>query len=444
MPPAAQRSDLGPSGGGRGGGKRLVFSAAFARSSHVKTVLPLVLFLALAGASARAEDPAMPPAIPADVAAPVTTSSGLVYSVLKAGPEDGRKPKHGDVVVVHYTGYVKDGEKVSIFDSSHKRKQPLEMQVGDFIPGWNEALQLMTTGSRWKLTIPPALAYGAQAQPGIPANSTLIFDMELIAVRRFPGFEFRAGTPANQTTTASGVKVEVITAGEGRQAAENDIVEVAFALWNAKGKKLVASSPQGQPPIKGQPSDIDKGLPFFRDAVVQMKVGGRVRLEVPASVYDPAQLRTPDAPPGQITIWELELLDAKPAPPVPPFALSAPGKAKKTASGLEIEHVVEGTGKSPRMHEPVTVHYAGWLKKNGVLFDNSYTRGDPATFVVGQVIQGWNEGLQQMKEGGTARLTIPAALAYGAMGGPTRPGQPQTIGPNEDLVFLVELIKVGR
>jgi FKBP-type peptidyl-prolyl cis-trans isomerase len=135
----------------------------------------------------------------------VTTSSGLVYSVLKAGPEDGRKPKMGDIVVVHYTGYVKDGDKVNVFDSSLRRNQPLEMQLGDFIPGWNEGLQLMSIGSRWKLTIPPALGYGPRRNPH-PRKLTLIFDMEPLGVKRVPPLS-SLGTPANQTTTTKGIKV---------------------------------------------------------------------------------------------------------------------------------------------------------------------------------------------------------------------------------------------
>jgi FKBP-type peptidyl-prolyl cis-trans isomerase len=451
MPRAAFPVVPGLSDHEKGRQRRLVFSAAFARRSLVKTFPTLALLGLLAASTAHAEEaPGSPgaappaPAIPDDVGPPQTTSSGLVYSVLKAGPPEGRKPKPGDVIVAHYTGYVRDGEKVKVFDSSRERGEPLEMAVGQFIPGWNEALQLMTPGSRWKLTIPPALAYKDQAIPGIPANSTLVFDMELIGVRSVPVFEFRAGNPANQTTTASGVRIETMTKGEGRLATPEDLVEVAYAIWNQKGKKLASSTGPQSGPIKGSPADVNRSLTFFQEAVLQMNVGTRLRLEVPATVYDPALFQSPDAPLGSPTIWELELVDVRPAPAVPTFALSEPGTATKTASGLEIEMLVEGTGKSPRMHEPVTVHYAGWLKKNGTLFDSSYRGGKPLTRPVGTLIQGWNEALLLMKEGGKARLTIPAALAYGATGTPARPGQPQTIGPNEDLVFVVELLKVGR
>ncbi len=108
-----------------------------------------------------------------------TTSSGLQYEVLKPGA--GKKPSLKDKVTVHYTGTLVTGTK---FDSSHDRGQPAEFPVNGIIKGWQEALQMMPEGSVYKLYIPPALGYGPQAQPGIPANSVLIFDVELIKVNK--------------------------------------------------------------------------------------------------------------------------------------------------------------------------------------------------------------------------------------------------------------------
>ena len=85
----------------------------------------------------------------------VTTDSGLVYEVLKAG--DGPKPGPSDSVTVHYRGTLLDGKE---FDSSYSRGKPATFGVGRVIKGWTEALQLMGVGSKWKLTIPPELAYG--------------------------------------------------------------------------------------------------------------------------------------------------------------------------------------------------------------------------------------------------------------------------------------------
>ena len=111
-------------------------------------------------------------------------------------------------------------------------------------------------------------------------------------------------------------------------------------------------------------------------------------------------------------------------------------EVKTPASGLQYEVLQEGSGKQPKAEDFVTVHYTGKLI-DGTVFDSSVERGEPATFGVTQVIPGWVEALQLMKEGAKYRLFIPSQLAYGPQGaGP--------IGPNQTLIFDVELIKVGK
>jgi FKBP-type peptidyl-prolyl cis-trans isomerase FklB len=105
-------------------------------------------------------------------------------------------------------------------------------------------------------------------------------------------------------------------------------------------------------------------------------------------------------------------------------------------NGLQYEVLVEGTGISPKATDKVTTHYRGTLI-DGTEFDSSYKRGQPATFGVNGVIQAWQIMLPMMKEGGKVRLYSPANLAYGAS------GQGATIGPNEVLIFDIELIKVN-
>ncbi len=108
----------------------------------------------------------------------VTLPSGLQYEVLTEGK--GRTPKATDRVQCHYHGTMIDGQ---VFDSSIQRGTPAVFGVNQVIPGWVEALQLMPEGSRWKLYIPSQLAYGEQGAGGsIPANATLIFEVELIKV----------------------------------------------------------------------------------------------------------------------------------------------------------------------------------------------------------------------------------------------------------------------
>lgn len=105
------------------------------------------------------------------------TQSGLQYKVIKAGA--GKSPKASDKVRVHYEGRLMDG---TVFDSSKKRKQPAEFALNQVIPGWTEGLQLMKEGAEYQFYIPAALAYGETGTQGIPPNSTLIFDVELLKI----------------------------------------------------------------------------------------------------------------------------------------------------------------------------------------------------------------------------------------------------------------------
>ena len=108
---------------------------------------------------------------------------------------------------------------------------------------------------------------------------------------------------------------------------------------------------------------------------------------------------------------------------------------KTTPSGLQYLVVEEGKGKSPKATDTVLVHYKGMLL-NGTEFDSSYKRNEPISFPLNQVIPGWTEGVQLMKEGGKYRFFIPSNLAYGSR------GAGGAIGPDETLVFDVELLKV--
>jgi FKBP-type peptidyl-prolyl cis-trans isomerase len=128
---------------------------------------------------------------------------------------------------------------------------------------------------------------------------------------------------------------------------------------------------------------------------------------------------------------------------VPAFAAQdakkAAGKTVTTASGLKYVDVVVGKGASPVAGKTVKVHYTGTLE-NGKKFDSSVDRNEPFSFTigVGQVIKGWDEGVMTMKVGGKRKLTIPAALGYGAR------GAGGVIPPNATLLFDVELLDVAK
>jgi FKBP-type peptidyl-prolyl cis-trans isomerase FkpA len=108
----------------------------------------------------------------------MVTESGLQYEVLSQG--EGAKPVATDVVKVHYKGTLLDGTE---FDSSYSRNEPTTFPLNRVIPGWTEGLQLMPVGSKYKFTIPSDLAYGDRDLGKIPANSTLIFEVELLEIQ---------------------------------------------------------------------------------------------------------------------------------------------------------------------------------------------------------------------------------------------------------------------
>jgi FKBP-type peptidyl-prolyl cis-trans isomerase FkpA len=108
---------------------------------------------------------------------------------------------------------------------------------------------------------------------------------------------------------------------------------------------------------------------------------------------------------------------------------------KTTASGLQYKVLTEGSGKSPKATDTVVVHYRGTLL-NGEEFDSSYERREPAEFPLNRVIRGWTEGVQLMNVGSKYEFYIPSELAYGSR------GAGGDIGPDETLIFQVELLKI--
>ncbi|MDB4052159.1 FKBP-type peptidyl-prolyl cis-trans isomerase [Flavobacteriales bacterium] len=109
----------------------------------------------------------------------ISLPSGLQYEVMTSG--DGEKPSAEDKVNTHYHGTLIDG---TVFDSSVERGEPISFPLNGVIAGWTEALQLMPVGSKWRLFVPSHLAYGERGQGAIQPHSTLIFEVELLAIEK--------------------------------------------------------------------------------------------------------------------------------------------------------------------------------------------------------------------------------------------------------------------
>ena len=123
------------------------------------------------------------------------------------------------------------------------------------------------------------------------------------------------------------------------------------------------------------------------------------------------------------------------ADPLPPGAPSVPVKVGPPPTQLVVEDLKVGTGATVSPTDTVTVNYIGVSCSSGKIFDSSYARGQPATFPLSGVIKGWTDGIPNMKVGGQRLLGIPPEQAYG------KQSQPPTIGPNETLWFVVEMVE---
>ena len=233
-----------------------------------------------------------------------------------------------------------------------------------------------------------------------------------------------AEAPAEAEITGSGLASKVIERGEGKaHPAKTDLVKVHYTGWTTDGKMFDSSVAQGKPVA----FPLDQVLPGWTEGVQLMVAGETRRFWIPeALAYKGAEGR----PKGTL-VFDVKLISFdRPAGVAPPDVQAPPSEAEKMGSGLAYLTLKAGSGKRPARSSKVTVHYSGWTT-DGKMFDSSKTRGQPVTFRLDQVIAGWTEGLQLMKEGEKARLWIPEKLAY--------KGESPPFGM---LVFEVELIKV--
>ncbi|RMH43980.1 MAG: FKBP-type peptidylprolyl isomerase [Deltaproteobacteria bacterium] len=392
---------------------------------------------ATATAAANPDQPRKPGAreplpAPPDVAAPpadaTKTASGLAYKVLHKGPGDGPSPHAWDRVKVHYTGWTTDGK---MFDSSVVKGRPATFQLKQVIPGWTEGVQLMRKGDKFRFWIPEDLAY--KGRPGAP-QGMLVFDVELLDItpgpKPLPAPPDVAAPPKDAKRTPSGLAYKILSRGGGKQRpGPQDTVTVHYTGWTTDGEMFDSSVTRNRPAT----FPLDKVIPGWSEGVQMMRKGDKARLWIPEEL---AYKGKPGAPQGML-VFDIELLDIKPAPkPIPaPKDVAAPPKdAKRTPSGLAYRVLKQGGGgATPGAKSIVRVHYTGWTT-DGKMFDSSVARGQPAEFPLDRVIAGWTEGVQLMHKGDKFRFWIPEELAYKG-----KPGAPQGM-----LVFDVELLDIVR
>jgi peptidylprolyl isomerase len=233
-----------------------------------------------------------------------------------------------------------------------------------------------------------------------------------------------AKPPADAVTTPSGLASKVLQPGKGTvKPSPTDLVTVHYTGWTTDGKMFDSSVAAGKPVT----FPLNRLIKGWGEGVPLMVVGEKRRFWIPQSLAYNGQ---PGRPAGML-VFDIELIDANPSPSVPPPDVAAPPKdAKRTPSGLAYKSLRPGDGgRHPSANSTVTVHYTGWTT-DGKMFDTSLEKGQPISFGLGDVIQGWTEGVQLMTVGEKMRFWIPERLAY------------KGERPRGTLVFDVELLAI--
>jgi FKBP-type peptidyl-prolyl cis-trans isomerase len=219
--------------------------------------------------------------------------------------------------------------------------------------------------------------------------------------------------PADAVTSSSGLSSKVLTPGIGEQRPTGaDFVSVHYAGWTADGVVVDSSRSQSTAPL----FPLNRSLAGWQECVALMAVGESRRCWLPQRLAYNGR----DGWPTGMIVFDIELLDIRTSPKVPPPDVAAPpDDALRTESSIAYKVLKPGTGtRRPTQFDRVLVHYTGW-RTTGRMFDSSLLAGAPQTLALTDVIPGWAEGLQLMVEGERTRFWIPEELAYkGEVGSP--------------------------
>lgn len=360
----------------------------------------------------------------------VKTASGLEYTITEKG--NGKKAQIGDKVKVHYTGKLTND---TVFDSSVSRGQPFEFKLGagQVIKGWDEAFQILEVGDKATIKFGPELGYGDRAMGKIPANSILIFDVELLGITEGPKpFDVKG---KDTLKTASGLKYIMVQINKsGEQAVAGNKVVANYTAYFMDGKPFDSSIERNQP-LKATCGKAQL-FPGLDEGISLLRKGEKARLFIPSKLAFGEKGAGP-IPANADIYFDIEIVDVQKV--VAPVLYDIKGlEAKRTASGLTYYEVKRsGSTVKAEAGKTVKVHYSGYLA-DGKMFDSSIERGEPIEFPLGEgrVIPGWEEGIALMNVGDKLRLIIPYTLAYGEQ------GRPPMIPAKAELTFDVELVDV--
>ena len=224
----------------------------------------------------------------------------------------GEHPTINDQVKVHYKGTLLNGTQ---FDSSYDRGEPITFPLKGVVKGWQEGIPLLKKGGKGKLIIPSSLAYGERARTSIPANSVLVFDVELLDVIKPvpPAEQLKIDTEKiaayvkeknlKVEKTESGIHYVITKKGTGKNPTIDNKVSVHYKGTLLDGTEFDSSHKRGQPaefPLKGVVKGWQEGIPLLKE-------GGKGTLIIPSALAYGPQGR-PSIPPNSVLVFDVELL----------------------------------------------------------------------------------------------------------------------------------------
>lgn len=381
-----------------------------------------------------ADSTAAADATPAATATPyvldgaTTTDSGLQY--LELTPGTGKAPEVGDVVTLQYSVTLPNGTELANTYTTGEKITTVWRQ-DNLLPGWVEMIGMMKAGGKAKCIMTGDLAFGESNASSVPSDTSLIVELDLLAVEAPPV----PATVAEDkfTTSESGLQYYDLTVGDGDEAVASSTVATHYKVWvkTDSGFDYVDKS-QEDAPVKFVIGRMDVVFAGWDEGTTGMKIGGKRQLIIPSDLAMGAEGGGP-VPANATLVMEIELINVT-EPQVATEVKEA--DYTTTASGLKYYDLVPGTGASPTTGQTIVVDYTGWLE-DGTVFDSSLESGNPFIFKIGTgaVIPGWDEGVATMKVGGKRQLVIPADLAYGESGSGSIPA-------NATLIFEVELLEI--
>lgn len=325
------------------------------------------------------------------------------------------------------------------FANTYEGGEPLEFTigVGQVIVGWEKGLMGMKVGEIRRLSVPSAMAYGENSMDGIPPNSDLLFEVELVHAEKAmePDVFPKNVDKLAWKEKAKGLKIFDEKVGSGKPAAVGAVLKAHYTGWLLSGRKFASSKDLGKPLEAAM--GAGKMIKGWEVGLEGMREGGVRYLRVAPSMGYGATAYTM-IPPNSTLIFRVELVssevDEEIAEHMDFFPDTASLKFENGSEGLRYVVVKQGEGEPAKSGERVVVHYTGWMV-NGYKFDSSRDRGQPFSFELGagSVIRGWELGVQGMLPGEKRILMIPPGLGYGSRGAGPIPG-------GATLIFAVEYL----